>query len=182
MRYFQCHRKRRFKKTVFKSKNLILTRLKFKQIFRVIHLEEPIYAKITDLDAAGSKIGLWVMYQQVSKQQNKEKRFSWEKLIILFIKKVKLTLTYFSGSNFSDLQVFQPSLNHPVFASGKEFCIIYNLFTLCILFTLSTYIPVSGHFQEQPPEVFYKKGVHKNFAIFTGKHLCWSLFLIKLQT
>ena len=25
--------------------------------------------------------------------------------------------------------------------------------------------------QKQPPEVFYKKGVLKNFAIFTGKHL-----------
>ena len=25
------------------------------------------------------------------------------------------------------------------------------------------------------------KGVLKNFAIFTGKHLCWSFFLIKLQ-
>ena len=35
--------------------------------------------------------------------------------------------------------------------------------------------------QEQPPEVFYKKGVLKDFAKFTGKHLCWSLFLIKLQ-
>ena len=34
----------------------------------------------------------------------------------------------------------------------------------------------SGH-----PEVFYKKGVLKNFVKFTGKHLCWSLFLIKLQ-
>ena len=26
-----------------------------------------------------------------------------------------------------------------------------------------------------------KKGVLKNFAIFTGKHLCWSLLLIKSQ-
>ena len=26
------------------------------------------------------------------------------------------------------------------------------------------------------------RGVLKNVAIFTGKHLCWSLFLIKLQT
>ena len=26
-----------------------------------------------------------------------------------------------------------------------------------------------------------KKGVLKNFANFTGKHPCWSLFLIKLQ-
>ena len=30
------------------------------------------------------------------------------------------------------------------------------------------------------PEVFYKKGVLKNFAKFTGKHQCQSLFLIKL--
>ena len=36
--------------------------------------------------------------------------------------------------------------------------------------------------QKQPPEVFYKKAVLKNFAIFTGKHLCWSLFIIKFQT
>ena len=30
--------------------------------------------------------------------------------------------------------------------------------------------------QKQPPEVFCKKGVLKNFTIFTRKHLCWSLF------
>ena len=30
-------------------------------------------------------------------------------------------------------------------------------------------------------EVFREKGVLKNFAIFTGKHLCWSLNLIKLR-
>ena len=35
--------------------------------------------------------------------------------------------------------------------------------------------------QKQPPEVFFKKGFLKNFANFTGKHLCWNLFLIKLQ-
>ena len=34
---------------------------------------------------------------------------------------------------------------------------------------------------KQPPEVFYKKAVLKNFAIFTGKELCWSLSLIKFQ-
>ena len=27
-----------------------------------------------------------------------------------------------------------------------------------------------------------KKAAFKNFANFTGKYLCWSLFLIKLQT
>ena len=30
------------------------------------------------------------------------------------------------------------------------------------------------------PEVFYKKGVPKNFAEFTGKHLCQSLFFNKV--
>ena len=30
-------------------------------------------------------------------------------------------------------------------------------------------------------QIFLKIGVLKKFAIFTGKHLCWSLFSIKLQ-
>ena len=32
------------------------------------------------------------------------------------------------------------------------------------------------NFKNQLPEVFYKKAVPKNFATFTGKHLCWNLF------
>ena len=36
------------------------------------------------------------------------------------------------------------------------------------------------YFQKQPPELFYKKGVVKNFAKFRGKQPCQSLFLIKL--
>ena len=35
--------------------------------------------------------------------------------------------------------------------------------------------------QKLPPEVFHKKAALKNVVIFTGKHLRWSLFLIKLQ-
>ena len=30
--------------------------------------------------------------------------------------------------------------------------------------------------------MFFKIGILKNFAIFTRKHLCWSLYLTKLQT
>ena len=33
--------------------------------------------------------------------------------------------------------------------------------------------------QKKPPQVFYKKGVLKNFLKFTGKHLCQSLFIKK---
>ena len=39
----------------------------------------------------------------------------------------------------------------------------------------------NSYLQKQPPEVFYKKAVLKNHAIFTEKHLHWSPFLIKLQ-
>ena len=35
--------------------------------------------------------------------------------------------------------------------------------------------------QKQPPEVFCEERCSKNFASFTGKRLCWRLFLIKLQ-
>ena len=38
-----------------------------------------------------------------------------------------------------------------------------------------------GMVKSNRPEVFCEKGVSKNFAKFTGKHLRQSLFLIKLQ-
>ena len=31
-------------------------------------------------------------------------------------------------------------------------------------------------------QIFFKIGIIKNFVNFTGKHLCWSLFLIKFKT
>ena len=46
--------------------------------------------------------------------------------------------------------------------------------------TFRTAISHNIYLQEQWPEVFYKKTVIKIFAIFTGNHLCWSLFLIQL--
>ena len=36
------------------------------------------------------------------------------------------------------------------------------------------------HYQKQPPELFYKKGVLKNFAKFTGQHLCQCYFFNKV--
>ena len=36
-------------------------------------------------------------------------------------------------------------------------------------------------FRSRHMQMFFKTGVIRNFAICTGKHLCWSLFLIKLQ-
>ena len=43
--------------------------------------------------------------------------------------------------------------------------------------TASYYCPtIRRNWQKQPPEEFLKKGVLRNFAKFTGKHLCQSLF------
>ena len=39
------------------------------------------------------------------------------------------------------------------------------------------YIFSENTHQKQPPEMFYKNAVLKNFTIFTGKHLFLSLFL-----
>ena len=38
-----------------------------------------------------------------------------------------------------------------------------------------------SEYKSSHQESSIKISVRKNFAIFTGKHLCWSLFLIKLQ-
>ena len=35
--------------------------------------------------------------------------------------------------------------------------------------------------QKQPPEMFYKKSVLRNFAKFTGKHVCQSIFFNKVS-
>ena len=40
---------------------------------------------------------------------------------------------------------------------------------------------ISDSEKNQSPDVFFKKGVLKNFAKFTGKHQCQSLFFDKLQ-
>ena len=47
--------------------------------------------------------------------------------------------------------------------------------------TLWTFSLAAAYFRSSRPEVFCKKNVLKNFAIFAGKHLSWDLFLIKLQ-
>ena len=36
--------------------------------------------------------------------------------------------------------------------------------------------------QKQSLQIVFKIGVIKNFVNFTGKHLCWSLLLMKFRT
>ena len=48
-------------------------------------------------------------------------------------------------------------------------------------FLLRTPLKAGVKLQKQPLELFCKNGVFGNFANFTGKHLCWNLFLMQLQ-
>ena len=73
---------------------------------------------------------------------------------------------------------FSLSLSH----GGRHAClgILINIMTNGT-FTWLSIIFRSWLTKKQPPEMFYKKVVLKNFAIFAGKHLCWNLFLIKFH-
>ena len=60
---------------------------------------------------------------------------------------------------------------------GVYFCSKY-IISLQKCDNLLTPVSTKMSYKKQPPEVFCKKGVLKNLANFTGKHLCSSLFLI----
>ena len=47
------------------------------------------------------------------------------------------------------------------------------------IFSISHFSSLETMYKSSRLQLFFKIGVLKNFAIFTGKHLCWSLFLIK---
>ena len=54
---------------------------------------------------------------------------------------------------------------------------ILSVYQIVLLWILFPFMKI----QKQPPEVFYKKRCsYRNFAKFTGKHLCQSLFFNKL--
>ena len=61
--------------------------------------------------------------------------------------------------------------------TAKPPCTV-NIFFLTSQTTLP--LPSLNQLKKQPPEVFCKKNVLRNFAKFTGKHLCQSLFFNKI--
>ena len=74
----------------------------------------------------------------------------------------------FSGSRFLRVQVFQ--------GPGPGSRVRVQVLEVAVLFTF-----VFTLFRSSHRRCFIKKAVLKNFAIFTWKHLCWSLCLIKLH-
>ena len=99
----------------------------------------------------------------------------------------------FSGSTFFWVQVFQspgPGSKSWAWVKVLEIPILQDLQEIIIYKTIKNFTAINkgcfkrgcnSPFQKQPPKVSCKKAAFKNFAIFAGKHLCWSLFLISLQ-
>ena len=94
-----------------------------------------------------------------------------------------LNIVKFLGTAFSMKHLWWLLLNWPLdFLLGKD-----QLFPTCKILVFHSNLwnyrkdNLLSTYRSGRPEVFYKKGVLRNFAKFTGKHLCQSLFLIGLQ-
>ena len=57
----------------------------------------------------------------------------------------------------------------------------YLLLTVALVFARN-FLRARVKRQKQALKIFCKKASLRDFASFTGEHLCWSLFLIELQT
>ena len=93
----------------------------------------------------------------------------WSKL---FSQQIKNTDSNILNQNYSTIPVssFRPILEKNL--SLNEFIqikIVYPIYYLSL-----------GYFQKQSSGVFCEKGVLKNYAKFTGKHMCHSLFFNKV--
>ena len=53
--------------------------------------------------------------------------------------------------------------------------------TVLIVISIWTVDQVPTWFRSSHSQMFFRIGVLKNFAVFTGKQLCWSLFLTELK-
>ena len=73
---------------------------------------------------------------------------------------------------------FAKFLRIPILKNICERLLLYLHYNSHIILTFITFTTI----RSSRLQVFYKIGVLENFAYVTGKHLCWSLFLIKLLT
>ena len=64
--------------------------------------------------------------------------------------------------------------------SPAKYCEKFSYFPEQLWLALTYYWLYLYLLQKQPPEVFYKKPVLKNFTKLTGKHMCHSLFFKKV--
>ena len=86
--------------------------------------------------------------------------------LTLSVREINEKLTFWDIDNCTKWATSATAIN-------KNFSL---LLTVLAVFDIILYI------QKQPPEVFYKKGVLRNFAKLTRKHLCQNLFFNKVRS
>ena len=94
------------------------------------------------------------------------------KYLYKFLLCVTVPITYYKCKVFSEINVLSEIkvINKLL---GKLFWKIASLKTSCS--------EKSVNYRSSRSKMFFKIAVLKNFVIFTEIHLCWSLFLMKLQ-
>ena len=95
---------------------------------------------------------------------------------LLWMKEIAFFPYFYHEINFYSAELFDCVVN---------FQFYFNVFIFLNINTSQTSKEQRGgtkrFCRSSRPNVFSEKGVLKNFAKLTGKHLCWSLFLMKLQ-
>ena len=99
-------------------------------------------------------------------------------LLLIFIAKLSIVIKWRTAINLIATSCIERALQLlKVLNRAKWRC----QFEVNINYIVFQPFSKTKQFQKQSLELFWKKGVLKNFANFTWKHLCWSLFLIMLQ-
>ena len=101
--------------------------------------------------------------------------------MLLKIYDVAFLRTEFAFNYFGEKapsEMFDRDLNVPLNNQFTQFSIsLSNILALTLVQCCSQNL----NYKISRSQMFLKTGVLKNFAILTGNHLCWNLFLIKLQ-
>ena len=79
--------------------------------------------------------------------------------------------------NFGNFQVFSSSIS----LNGFYFGFVFEKTSSSIPMLLVMLLAHVAKYSNNHSQMFSKTGVFKNFAIFTGKNLCSSHFLVKFQ-
>ena len=79
----------------------------------------------------------------------------------------------------ASIWIFYFSLGHQI-CQQRKFCEVRSAIKIS-LFQITFLLWFVVYFRTSRSQLLFKISVLKNFANLTGKHLCWSLFLLKLQ-
>ena len=109
--------------------------------------------------------------------------FIWHILTLLFTKKERLTTNIYTNGKYirKRFWLFQNWQDSSSWTSEtSENVYLFVFISSFVSFKYIYFFDVARNHRSSGPEVLCKKGVPRNFAKFTGKHMCQSLFFNKV--